>query len=583
MKFWTIPLLLSLAAVGTVEAQGPLTPPGTPAPTMRTLQEIEPRIPLQTLPAVISTPGSYFITKEWDLAGAEPNAISITVSGVTVDLGGYALRNCTSSAIQIANGIQDIRIRNGTISNLGASAPAINAAGATGVRVENLTLHDLGNVAILAGDSAAISGCTFYNGKGAVSVGKSALVKDCLVFDHQPNGNGTLIICQAGPGSVVEDCTVRGSNLAFNLTGATASGLTVEDCVTGIVMDGGSLVNSRFENCGTSGVTAKGATLANVQVSKCAGMGFTLNRGVIRDSIATQNGGGFSLLDTQAIDCQATANTTQGFYAKGSTEDHYPGAADPVTEYSTSALLRGCSANQNQTGYDLNRVNAQNCTAMRNSNHGFKADLSSLTDCTAYNSGSSGFTGTGPQLVNCLTSGNAIHGFDVSRANLRDCVSNSNTQIGFKLAESLATHLTSTSNSQTGISCGDSTTLTESRSKDNANSGITTGNRCTLRNNNADNNGTDATQYAEIFVNGDYNHVEGNHVTGPGSGTDFGIQIRGSSVEIPTAAAHNVVIGNSAGGHPSRNFNFPTGNYIGEILTTSSPATSSSANANFEL
>lgn len=45
-----------------VPGQGSLTPPGAPAPTMRTLDQVEPRTPISALPYVISKSGSYYVT-----------------------------------------------------------------------------------------------------------------------------------------------------------------------------------------------------------------------------------------------------------------------------------------------------------------------------------------------------------------------------------------------------------------------------------------------------------------------------------------------------------------------------------------
>jgi hypothetical protein len=56
-------------------AQGPLTPPGAPAPTMKTLQQIEPRIDLATVPGnasahhVIDRPGSYYLSGNLEMTG----------------------------------------------------------------------------------------------------------------------------------------------------------------------------------------------------------------------------------------------------------------------------------------------------------------------------------------------------------------------------------------------------------------------------------------------------------------------------------------------------------------------------------
>ena len=43
--------------LSTVFAQGSLTPPGAPAPTMKTLAQIEPRMPISSAPFTISVPG----------------------------------------------------------------------------------------------------------------------------------------------------------------------------------------------------------------------------------------------------------------------------------------------------------------------------------------------------------------------------------------------------------------------------------------------------------------------------------------------------------------------------------------------
>jgi hypothetical protein len=46
----------------TCSAQGSLTPPGAPAPAMKTLAQIEPRTPIASAPFTISAPGSYYLT-----------------------------------------------------------------------------------------------------------------------------------------------------------------------------------------------------------------------------------------------------------------------------------------------------------------------------------------------------------------------------------------------------------------------------------------------------------------------------------------------------------------------------------------
>jgi hypothetical protein len=64
----------------STSAQGSLTPPGAPAPTMKSLDQIEARTPISSAPFTITQPGSYFLTT--NLTVASGNAITIATNGV---------------------------------------------------------------------------------------------------------------------------------------------------------------------------------------------------------------------------------------------------------------------------------------------------------------------------------------------------------------------------------------------------------------------------------------------------------------------------------------------------------------------
>ena len=79
-----------IAAVAALFAQGPLTPPGAPAPTMKTLAQIEARTPIAGPGAVtISASGSYYLTTNINVATGD--AITITADNVTLDLNGFTI------------------------------------------------------------------------------------------------------------------------------------------------------------------------------------------------------------------------------------------------------------------------------------------------------------------------------------------------------------------------------------------------------------------------------------------------------------------------------------------------------------
>ncbi len=113
-------LLISLAS-----AQGPLAPPGAPAPLMKTLDQVEPRTPVNAVNTpgdtnalyVISQSGSYYLTG--DVLGVpDKHGIRIDADYVTLDLNGYTLDGVIGSLSGIETSEEFLRaltIRNGSV------------------------------------------------------------------------------------------------------------------------------------------------------------------------------------------------------------------------------------------------------------------------------------------------------------------------------------------------------------------------------------------------------------------------------------------------------------------------------------
>jgi len=123
------PVLLCLALLSTLNsqlstafAQGSLTPPGAPAPTMKSADQIysklDPRTPISSAPFIITNSGSYYLTT--NLTVSSGDGIDINTNGVTLDLMGFTISSTTANppsgtGILLNSGLSDITILNGHI------------------------------------------------------------------------------------------------------------------------------------------------------------------------------------------------------------------------------------------------------------------------------------------------------------------------------------------------------------------------------------------------------------------------------------------------------------------------------------
>jgi hypothetical protein len=191
---------MGLAAVhpraATLLAQGSLTPPGAPAPTMKTLQQVEPRVPISSAPFTISQPGSYYLTTNLTVSGG--NAITIATNGVTLDLNGFTIASTAPSAtgygILINSGLRNIAIQNGFIQG-GVTNDGSGVFSGPGF---GYGIYGLAPNVRVSGIS--VSGCLYYG--IYVDNGESTTVENCVVRTVGSWG----IIANTIRGCVALDC-----------------------------------------------------------------------------------------------------------------------------------------------------------------------------------------------------------------------------------------------------------------------------------------------------------------------------------------------------------------------------------------
>lgn len=237
----TSPLSLTPA----VRAQGSLTPPGAPAETMKTLTQVEPRIPISSAPYTVSQPGSYYLTTNLTCTG---HGVIITSSRVTLDLMGFALagdRGVSDYGIFLDGAtnapLSHVVVRNGITCNFGY-----------GVRAEymqNCRFEQL----VSANNS--FYGIGFEASQGLCN---GNAVVDCRVNGNGANGvylYGSLGQCN---GNTFANCMVSGNGgygIRFKGDYGQCNGNTITGCaITGSAAEG-ILLDGAYGRCDGNTIT----------------------------------------------------------------------------------------------------------------------------------------------------------------------------------------------------------------------------------------------------------------------------------------------------------------------------------------
>ncbi|MEO6035554.1 MAG: hypothetical protein ABIQ35_09895 [Verrucomicrobiota bacterium] len=367
------PFFLSiLFLTPSIFAQGTLTPVDPPAPTMKTLDQVEARIIVnasntpgdETNTFIISQPGSYYftgnITSDSGLHG-----ISIRSDDVTLDLNGYTLRSGGGGAVRgitVSGTRKGFTVRNGNVR--GWTAGGVSAESATTL-AEKLNLTDnLGSIGLAVGNGSLVKDCVasgneigFFGGDRTefthcistvntdigFNCGSYTVLLDCTASRNTGNGivaggSSSIIRCSAtrnntgivaGPGCTVAECTV-GANVFHGISGGIGS--TVRGCTTrgnqvfGITVLGNCQVLDNTSDGNSTGGPSGGGVRAvgtgnRIEGNSCTG---------------TPSGFGISVTGTNNL---VIRNSTRG-NAPGS---NY--AIDPGNRYGTIVDLTGNNPN----------------------------------------------------------------------------------------------------------------------------------------------------------------------------------------------------------------------------------------------
>ena len=214
-------LALSVPPAISVLAQGPLSPPGSPAPTMKTLAQVEPRTAITNMPFTISTSGSYYLTSDFTSAAG----ITIATNHVTIDLCGFTLTGPGKSAGGSASGIilggsyANAVVRNGRIREWPGRGVGVGSVG----WLEDLNVENCNAEGLQAGQQSLVMNCRVGNcAASGIRVDHSSRVQGCIVTANSSNGVYT-----------VNDCEVRDTEATYNTIDGigTGNGCSVIDCL----------------------------------------------------------------------------------------------------------------------------------------------------------------------------------------------------------------------------------------------------------------------------------------------------------------------------------------------------------------
>lgn len=210
-------------------AQGDLTPPGAPAPELKTLEEVythtaaarssadtavrdaseakDPRTPISAsdIPLTITSPGSYYLAEDIAITIPDVNGITIDSDNVFLDLNGFTLKGPGKSAGTSGSGIYvvesddppvihyNVSIKNGVLTDW--RGYGVNC-GSLHNRIERVKCYNNGKSGLRGGPQSSIeNNVCKNNGEHGIIVRDSCLIRSNATYENGGSGIFTGSFC----------------------------------------------------------------------------------------------------------------------------------------------------------------------------------------------------------------------------------------------------------------------------------------------------------------------------------------------------------------------------------------------------
>lgn len=306
--------LACLSVFAYTSPEEALLPSGSPAPTLLTLDQVEPRTPISA-PCTITQPGSYYLTGN---IAATSYGITIRTNNVTLDLMGYTLSGDRGSSdygiwVDGSTGIRcGVCIRNGTVSAFGYG---VRMGNVRGCRLEDIACTTNRNYGIyLSGDNSGIC--------------KDNTLRRCVAAE---NGYGIVLgatfsgVCE---GNRIIDCIAERNGAYGILLNGNGGSCAFNEIRSSVVRGN---VNNGVHLDGSASGFCHGNTLRNCSMSDNAQNGL--------DMQATSQG---TCSGNRILNCSVQKNSLYGINVNDASENCFIG--NTLTSSGTANLYTAGSS-----------------------------------------------------------------------------------------------------------------------------------------------------------------------------------------------------------------------------------------------